>query len=542
MLASARRAVGRCGRSTTSAAWSPSCSPTWSGFTSLSERLDPERVKNLVDRCFDRLAEDITSFGGQVDKIVGDALVALFGATTAHEDDPERAVRAALRMQATLCEEAEAIGQELQIRVGINTGEVLVGAMRAAGSVTAMGDVVNTASRLQTHAKPGEVLVGPATYAATHHTIAYESRGLLDAKGRDELVETWVAVSPDAAAGLPGPPRRRAADRPGAPRSACSPRAIDSSIRHDRALLALLVGRRRHGQEPAGRRGRRGRRRDPRRHRPRGPVRPLRRGQRVVAGRRCPAHRARGRRRRQPRPRPATAVRAAVADTMEPRTTDPEVQRTAEGLLTLLGYEPPRRAPTRSPSARRPGAPSVPTLGASARRRPLVLQISDLHWADDAVLTLIDEVFGAIHHCPVVDRWPPPARRCSTSGRPRTAATTPSRCTSTRSAARRPASCSSTWSARPVPDVGARRPARAQRRQPVLPRGAGEPARRRRRWPSRAASPPCPTRCAAWWPPGSTTCRPTCASVLQDASVIAPPSANGPRAAGRGGPPRRRPP
>ena len=72
------------------------------GFTALSETADPEHVKNLVDRCFERLVADVTAFGGQVDKIVGDALVALFGAPVAHEDDAERAVRAALRMQETL--------------------------------------------------------------------------------------------------------------------------------------------------------------------------------------------------------------------------------------------------------------------------------------------------------------------------------------------------------------------------------------------------------------------------------------------------------
>src|SRR4051812_3271287 len=211
------------------------------GFTTLSERLDPERVKNLVDRCFDRLAEDITSFGGQVDKIVGDAMVALFGATTAHEDDPERAVRAALRMQATLCQEAESIGQDLQIRVGVNTGEVLVGALRAAGSVTAMGDVVNTASRLQTAARPGEVLVGPATHAATHHTIAYEPRGLVAAKGRDEPVDTWVAVAPT----LPPGYRARRIDVPLVGRDhelGLLKQAVDTSVRHERALLALVVG------------------------------------------------------------------------------------------------------------------------------------------------------------------------------------------------------------------------------------------------------------------------------------------------------------
>lgn len=384
------------------------------GFTSLSERLDPERVKNLVDRCFDRLATDVTDFGGQVDKIVGDALVALFGATTAHEDDPERAVRAALRMQATLCEEAQSIGQELQIRVGINTGEVLVGAMRAAGSVTAMGDVVNTASRLQTNAKPGEVIVGPATYAATHHTIAYESRGLVDAKGRDELIEAWIAVAPT----LPPGYRARRIDVPLIGRAselALLTTAIDSSIRHSRAMLALLVadvgmGKSRLADEVAAdavaRHGaiiREGR------CVPYGeanvwwPVADaLRGGLEVADGSSLTEARA--------------AIRSAVADVMERRTTDPEVQRTAEGLLTLLGYEPTSDvdpAVVRQEAGRALGAYAA----ASARHRPLVLQISDLHWADSAVLSLIDDVFSAIHHCPVVvlatarpallDEWTP---------------------------------------------------------------------------------------------------------------------------------------
>ncbi len=211
------------------------------GFTSLSERLDPERVKNLVDRCFERLATDVTDFGGQVDKIVGDALIALFGAPTAHEDDAERAVRAALRMQETLRSEAAAIGQELQIRIGINTGEVLVGAMRAAGSVTAMGDVVNTASRLQTSAEPGEVLVGPATHAATQRTIAYERPGPLDAKGREEPVETWRALAPTSAPGY----RARRDDVPLVGRDhelGLLRHATGTSISHQRALLVLLVG------------------------------------------------------------------------------------------------------------------------------------------------------------------------------------------------------------------------------------------------------------------------------------------------------------
>ena len=131
------------------------------GFTAMSESRDPEQVKNFVDSCFERLVADIDAFGGRVDKIVGDAIVALFGAPVAHEDDAERAVRAALRMQEThRAMRRPSSASSIRMRVGVNTGEVLVGALRSGGDYTAMGDVVNTASRLQTAAAPGTVLVG----------------------------------------------------------------------------------------------------------------------------------------------------------------------------------------------------------------------------------------------------------------------------------------------------------------------------------------------------------------------------------------------
>src|SRR5579884_4457661 len=116
------------------------------GFTGLSETRDPESVKNVVDCCFAALAADVTDHGGRVDKVVGDAIVALFGAPRAHEDDAERAVRTGLQMQRTLDRLAREVGLPLQLRVGINTGEVLVGALRAGGDYTAMGDVVNVDS------------------------------------------------------------------------------------------------------------------------------------------------------------------------------------------------------------------------------------------------------------------------------------------------------------------------------------------------------------------------------------------------------------
>ncbi len=176
------------------------------GFTRLSEVADPEHVKDLVDRCFQRLVTDVVAFGGHLDKIVGDQLVAQFGAPVAHEDDAERAVRCALAMQATLADFAGESGSRIDLRMGINTGEVVVGALRAGGDATVMGDVVNTASRLQTAAAPGQVVVGPTTYDATRNCVRYESLGSLNVRGRNEPVEGWLALE---ATSPPGRHRRR---------------------------------------------------------------------------------------------------------------------------------------------------------------------------------------------------------------------------------------------------------------------------------------------------------------------------------------------
>src|SRR5437763_8437539 len=163
------------------------------GFTAMAETLDPEQVKHLVDSCFQLLVADIVAYGGRIDKIIGDAIVALFGAPVAHEDDAERAVRAALQMQRTLATLRQDLRVSAEMRVGVNTGEVLVGAMRAAGEYTAMGDVGNTASRLQAAARPGQVIVGPLTHEATRRVVRYEPLGALVVKGREEPVEAWTA-------------------------------------------------------------------------------------------------------------------------------------------------------------------------------------------------------------------------------------------------------------------------------------------------------------------------------------------------------------
>src|ERR687887_1182231 len=135
------------------------------GFTSRAERLDPEDVRALLDPYWQHLREELERFGGTVEKFVGDAVMALFGAPVAHEDDPERAVRAALAIRDWVRE----TGEDLQVRIAVNTGEalVLLGARPSEGEGMAAGDVVNTAARLQTAAPVNGVLVGEQTWRAT---------------------------------------------------------------------------------------------------------------------------------------------------------------------------------------------------------------------------------------------------------------------------------------------------------------------------------------------------------------------------------------
>src|ERR1700674_5016842 len=210
------------------------------GFTTYSEFSDPEHVKALVEECFDSLSADVIAYGGQVDKIVGDALLALFGAPIAHEDDAERAVRCALRMQHTLASLRDERDLTVELRVGVNTGVVLVGALRAGGDYTAMGDVVNTASRLQTVADPGQVVVGPDTYAATHHAVQYQPLGALAVRGRSEPVEAWVALSAPVP---PGTRRRARTPLVGRdPEVGLLSAILDTALTRSRAHLVLITG------------------------------------------------------------------------------------------------------------------------------------------------------------------------------------------------------------------------------------------------------------------------------------------------------------
>jgi class 3 adenylate cyclase len=139
------------------------------GFTSMSEGRDPEHVRDLLSRYFDLAREVVERHGGMVEKFIGDAVMALWGAPVAHEDDAERAVRAGLE----LVDAVHTLGPGLQARGGVLTGEAAV-TLGAIGQGMVAGDLVNTASRLQSAAAPGTVLVGEATQRAASTSITFE--------------------------------------------------------------------------------------------------------------------------------------------------------------------------------------------------------------------------------------------------------------------------------------------------------------------------------------------------------------------------------
>ncbi len=161
------------------------------GFTARAERMDPEEVRRLLQPYHARLRSVLERHGGTVEKFIGDAVMALFGAPVAHEDDPERAVRAALAIRDALAEEGER-----EIRIGITTGEALIalGARPEAGEGIASGDVVNTAARLQVAAPVNGIVVDETTYRASQRAIEYRDAAPVVAKGKAASLPVWQAL------------------------------------------------------------------------------------------------------------------------------------------------------------------------------------------------------------------------------------------------------------------------------------------------------------------------------------------------------------
>ena len=175
------------------------------GSTELAGGQDPERVRALLDRFYDAMAAQVERAGGTVEKFVGDAVMAAFGAPVAHEDDAERALHVALGMQRRL---AELFGGRLALRIGVNTGDVVVGQPRE-GSSFVTGDAVNVCARLEQAAAAGEILVGERTVAAARGAFEFAEPATVQAQGKPggvvcrRLVRAVALTRPRGLGGLP---------------------------------------------------------------------------------------------------------------------------------------------------------------------------------------------------------------------------------------------------------------------------------------------------------------------------------------------------
>jgi class 3 adenylate cyclase/tetratricopeptide (TPR) repeat protein len=368
-----------------------------SGYTAAAERMDPEAVKALVDRTLRRLGEEIERFGGTIDKFIGDNVMGVFGAPVSYEDDPERAVRAGLAMQAAMVEQnrqsEESQGVSFSLRVGINSGEVMAGAV--GDRYTVMGDVVNVAARLQAAGRPGTVTVGESTYRASRETISYERLEPLDLKGKEEPVPAWEAGS-----AMAGP--RRGALRAQTPLIGREEEAgllvslVERVEREGRPYLVTVlgqagVGKSRLLRELTARLGE-------------GESAPtIRRGQ-------CPPYagvsylalvevlREELELIDTDNPKAAWEKLLAGVTALMDELGEPEsAERNAALLAVPIGIDPPEGMepadaddPQRMREALFSAARAV--IEAIARRRPLVLALDDIHWADEGMLDLIDHL------------------------------------------------------------------------------------------------------------------------------------------------------
>ena len=363
------------------------------GFTSRSEQLDPEDVRAILTPYHGTVRDELESFGGVVEKFVGDAVMAVFGAPTAHGDDPERAVRAALAVRDSVAAlNVEQPGLELRIRGAVNTGEAVVtlSARPALGEAMVAGDVVNTASRLQQHAPVGEIVVGEETHRATRSAIEYEPLEAVTAKGKTAPIAAWRAVAPASATG-----ERHLSSTPfiGRDREIGLLDATWERVELERRphLITVLgppgVGKSRLMAEFTER---------------------ISAGKgRVVRGR-CLPYRERS---------PYGAFTAQVKELagifdsddvdvatdklrtlVERLVSKEEAAVVADHLAILLGFETKASAPDRDSLFQ-----SVRVfIEAGARDEPTAFVFEDIHWADSALLDLIELLAARLHDLPVL--------------------------------------------------------------------------------------------------------------------------------------------
>ena len=363
------------------------------GFTSRSEKLDPEDVRAILTPYHGTVRDELESFGGVVEKFVGDAVMAVFGAPTAHGDDPERAVRAALAVRdAVTALNTEQPELELRIRGAVNTGEAVVtlSARPALGEAMVAGDVVNTASRLQQHAPVGEIVVGEETYRATQGAIEYEAVEAVTAKGKAAPIKAWRAVATATAGG-----ERHLSSTPfvGRTREVDLLDATWERVERERRphLITVLgapgVGKSRLSAEFT--------------------ERISSRGGRVVRGRCLPY------RERSPYGAFASQVKelAGIYDSddvavatgklrtlVERLVGKAEAEAVAGHIAILLGFETKATAPDRDSLFQ-----SVRVfVEAGARDEATAFVFEDIHWADPCLLDLIELLATRLHDLPVL--------------------------------------------------------------------------------------------------------------------------------------------
>jgi class 3 adenylate cyclase/tetratricopeptide (TPR) repeat protein len=341
------------------------------GYAGLSESLDPEDTRLLLEDYWRGVRDEVERYGGTVEKFIGDAVVGVFGAPAAHEDDAERAVRAALAIRERSREHTQP-----DVRIAVATGIALVrlDSRPEAGEALVVGDVVTTAARLQTKAPPDEVLVDLATRAATREVVEFRRVPPVEAKGKREPVSAWLVV------GLRGDAARRTS----------ATRFVGR--RHELTLLRTVLARAEAGSnvelvtvvgEPGIGKTRLVRELTPGRadrwearalpYGEGGAFSPLAELVRRRAGI-APGDGA------EASERLSALLRELLADEDERRLVEPHVRR-------LVGLDAqPATAPLESFAAWRR------LIAAAAVRRPLVLVLEDAHWADDALLDFLEHL------------------------------------------------------------------------------------------------------------------------------------------------------
>ena len=360
------------------------------GFTSTSDQADPEDVRRTLIPFHTIAKEEIERFGGTLDKFVGDAAMGVFGAPVAHEDDPERAVRAALAIQARTDDMA------IPVRAAVNTGEAVVTFTTGPQiGENVAGDVVNTASRLQGVAPHGGVVVGESTYRSTRHAVDYRELEPVEVKGKADPLRVWLVGS--VRTETPGRADEGATPFVGRERERHLLRELfDRSVRESSLQLVTIVGEPGIGKTRLVA--------DLHEHLSTGtaPVtwyrgRCLPYGESVTfAPLEEIVREATGVMRSDDREEAAGKLADHIAR-LEPRVTEAEWLRAR--LAPLIGLaEPSSTAPDRAESF----TAWARFLVAEASRSPLVLAVEDLHWADQAMLDFLDQLEDQADVAPIL--------------------------------------------------------------------------------------------------------------------------------------------